>query len=130
MLRYVFRYKFSIMLAIVIALLSLTPGNSFPLPSVYNIPYIDKAVHILMYGSLGFVALMESRCIRRCFAINFIILFVIFLVSAIIELLQATLISSRGAEWFDLLANFLGLIGAYLAFRLFGGWRIFRFLKS
>lgn len=130
MLRYVFRYKFSILLAVVIALLSLTPANNFPLTSVYDIPYIDKAVHILMYGSLGFVALMESRCIYRCYTLHAIILLGILVASAIIEILQATLISSRGAEWFDLLANFSGLICAYVPFRLFGGWRIFRFLKS
>ena len=130
MLRYVFQYKFSILLAIVIALLSLAPAKSFPVSSVYNIPYIDKIVHILMYGPFGFVALMESRCIRQCARLHFYILFALFLVSTLIEVLQATVVLSRGAEWVDLLANFLGLVGSYLAFRLLGGFRIFRFLKS
>ena len=130
MLRYVFQYKFSILLAIVIALLSLAPARSFPVSSVYNIPYIDKIIHILMYAPFGFVALMESRCTRQCPRLHFFILLGIFLVSALIEVLQATVVLSRGAEWVDLLSNFSGLVGSYLAFRLIGGFRIFRFLKS
>jgi len=130
MLRYVFKYKFTILLALVIALLSLTPSNNFPFTSAYYIPYFDKIVHIIMYASFGFVALMEHRCSRKCMMAHFIILIAIFLISAIIEVLQATVIQSRGAEWYDLLANFLGLVAAYIAFRLFGRFWIFRFLKS
>ena len=130
MLRYVFQYKFSILLAIVIALLSLAPANKFPVDSIWDIPHIDKIVHILMYASLGFVALMESRCSHKCHILIFFILLAILLASALIEVLQATVVLSRGAEWIDLLANFLGLMAGYLAFRLIGGWGLFRFLKS
>ncbi len=130
MLRYVFQYKFSILLAIMIALLSLAPASKFPVSSVWDIPHFDKLVHMLMYGSLGFVALLESRCKTKCPGYHVLILLTILLVSALIEILQATLVLSRGAEWIDLLANFLGLVAAYLAFHLIGAWRIFRFLKS
>ena len=129
MLRYVFQYKFSILLALMIALLSLAPASRFPITSIWYIPYIDKIVHILMYAPFGFVALMESRCTRQCPRLHFFILLGIFLVSALIEVLQATVVLSRGAEWVDLLANFSGLVAGYLAFRLIGGFRIFRFLK-
>jgi VanZ family protein len=130
MLRYVFQYKFSILLALMIALLSLAPASRFPITSVWYIPYIDKIVHILMYGPFAFVALMESRCTRQCPRLHFFILLGIFLVSALIEVLQATVVLSRGAEWVDLLANLSGLVAGYLTFRLIGGFRIFRFLKS
>ena len=130
MLRYIFQYKFSILLAIVIALLSLAPANNFPFTSVYRVPYIDKIVHILMYAPLGFVSLSESRCKPKCHSLYLGILFGILLASVLIEVLQATVISSRGAEWYDLLANFLGLAAGYLAFLLIGDWKIFRFLKS
>ena len=130
MLRYMFKYKFSILLAIVIALLSLAPASSFPITAIWNIPPIDKIVHILLYAPLGFVALMESRCKLKCKAYHLIILSGILLASALIEILQATVVLSRGAQWIDLFANFLGLFSGYLAFRIIGGWRIFRFLKS
>lgn len=83
-----------------------------------------------MYGSLGFVALMENRCARLCYLNHLIITLGILLASLLIEVLQATVVASRAAEWTDLLANFVGLLAGYLAFRLLGGWRIFRFLKS
>ncbi|NOR33667.1 MAG: hypothetical protein GQ579_03190 [Bacteroidales bacterium] len=130
MLRYVFQYKFSILLAIVISLLSLAPASSFPVDSLWKIPHIDKIVHILMYASLGFIALMESRCSRKCLGLYIRILLAILLASALIEVLQATVVMSRGAQWFDMLSNFIGLVAAYLAFRLIGGWGLFRFLKS
>ena len=129
MLRYIFQYKFSILIAIVIALFSLVPANNFPFTSVYRIPYIDKIVHILMYAPLGFVALLESRCKPKCHQLYVFILLGILLASVLIEVLQATVISSRGAEWYDLLANFTGLAAGYLAFLLIGDCKIFRFLK-
>lgn len=130
MLRYVFQYKFSILLTCVIVVLSLLPAKDFPFDSVYKIPHIDKFVHITMYGSLGFVALMECRCTNRCLGLYTLVLSGILFASLLIEIVQATLIASRGAEWFDLLANSLGLSAAYIAFRLFGRWKIFRFLRS
>lgn len=130
MLRYVLQYKFSLLLALVIALLSLAPSSRLPDSALYSIPYIDKIAHCIMYGSLGFVALMENRCTRQCIVSHLIIILGIFLASTLIEILQATVVPSRAAEWSDLLANSLGLLGAYLVFRLFGGLWIFRFLKS
>jgi len=130
MLRYLLQYKFSILLAIVIALLSLVPGNDLPFDSLHSIPHFDKIVHFSMYASLGFVALMESRRTRRYSLFHLLILVSILLLSGLIEILQATLAANRGAEWTDLLANFLGLLGGYLAFLLLGRFRLFRFLKS
>ena len=130
MLRYVFQYKFSILLAIVIALLSLVPGNNMPYTSFFSIPFFDKIVHFSMYALLGFVALMESRHTRQCSGYHLFILVGLFLLSGLIEILQATVVATREAEWADLLANLLGLFAGYLAYRLIGGFRLFRFLKS
>jgi len=130
MLRYTFQYKFSILLGIMIALLSLLPGSSLPGSSLFEIPHFDKIVHCSMYSLFGFVALIESRCTRQCYGYHVLLLMAILLLSALIEILQATVVESRGAEWYDLLANFIGLLGAYLVFRLIGSTRFFRFLRS
>ncbi len=130
MLRYVFQYKFSILLVIVIALLSLVPGSRVPYTPLFSILFFDKIVHFSMYTSLGFVALMESRCNRQCFVYHLFIIAGIFLLSGLIEILQATVVVTRGAEWTDLLANLVGLFAGYLAYRFIGGFRLFRFLKS
>jgi len=43
--------------------------------------------------------------------------------SAILEILQATVVATRSAEWMDLFANFCGLGGGYLAYRIFRNFR-------
>ena len=130
MLSYVFRYKFTILLAFLIILLSLVPSSSIPSSRIFNIPYLDKFVHFSMYASIGFVALMESRCIKNCQAFHLILVFVIFVMSAIIEVLQATVVATRAAEWYDLFANFSGLVAGYVAYRILRGLWIFKFLRS
>jgi VanZ family protein len=130
MLSYVFRYKFTILLAALIILLSLVPGSSLPSSRLFNIPYLDKLVHFSMYASIGFVALMECRCREECYLPHFLLILFLFLMSAIIEVLQATVVATRAAEWFDLFANFSGLVAGYVAFRVLRGLWIFRFLRS
>jgi VanZ family protein len=126
----VFRYKFTILLAALIILLSLVPGSSLPSSRLFNIPYLDKLVHFSMYASIGFVALMECRCREKCYLPHFLLILFLFLMSAIIEILQATVVATRAAEWFDLFANFSGLVAGYVAFRVLRGLWIFRFLRS
>ncbi len=130
MLSYIFQYKFTILLIVVIALLSLIPGENMPGSSLFSIPHIDKIIHMSMYAALGFVALAESRKEAPRLAMHVLLLFFIFALSALIEILQATVVATRAAEWFDLLANFIGLVAGYIAHRLVGGWKIFRFLRS
>ena len=83
-----------------------------------------------MYAPFGFIALMENRCKKQCLKYHLFIVASVFLLSALIEILQATVTPAREAEWTDLLANLGGLIAGYLAYRLLGGYRLFRFLKS
>lgn len=130
MLSYMFQYKFTILLALLIASLSLIPGQNMPGSFLFSIPHYDKMIHIGMYAALGFVALMESRKNPPRLAIHMLIVFSIFTLSALIEVLQATVVATRAAEWFDLLANFLGLLAGYVAYRLVGRWKIFKFLRS
>lgn len=118
MLKYLFQYKFSIFLAGFIALLSLLPDSSIPDSSLFSISYLDKMVHAGMYGSFGFVALLEHRSRSPRINVQLLLLLVIFSISAVIEVLQATVVASRSAEWMDLLANLSGLLLGYLAYRL------------
>jgi VanZ family protein len=130
MLSYVFQYKFTILLVIAIALLSLIPGENMPGSILFSIPHFDKIIHFSMYAALGFVALSESRREQPRLGFYMILLFSVFALSALIEILQATVVAARSAEWFDLISNFLGLIAGYIAHRVIGGWKIFRFLRS
>ncbi len=130
MLSYVFRYKFSILLAILIALLSLVPSSSMPDSSLFSISYIDKIAHFCMYSSFAFVALLESRCHRQCIGFHLLLILGIFLLSALIEVLQATVIATRAAEWLDLAANMSGIVAGYAAYRILVRLQLFPFLRS
>lgn len=118
MLNYMFQYKFSILTAGFIALLSLVPSSSMPDSSLFSIIFLDKIVHVGMYASFGLVALFETRCHSHCYLLHFFFLLGIFAMSSLLEVLQATVVASRSAEWLDLLANFTGLAAAYPAYRI------------
>lgn len=119
MLSYAFQYKFSILVAIIIALLSLIPSSSMPDSSLFSIGPLDKIVHFSMYGSFGFIALLENRCKMNCRSLHFLLILTIFTMSAVLEILQATVVETRSAEWMDLIANFSGLVAGYIAYRIF-----------
>lgn len=119
MLNFLIGYKFSIILAMIIALLSLIPGSSMPETPLFSVTALDKIAHFSLYALLSFVALLESRCQPCCPRYHMVLLLVIFLLSTVIEVLQATVIATRSAEWFDLLANFTGTGTGYVAFRCF-----------
>jgi len=124
MLEYLVRYKFTILLSGFIALISLLPSSSMPDTSLFSISFLDKIVHFGMYSLLGFVALLETGCPTPCLRIHVILLFAIFLLSTLIEILQATVVATRSAEWLDLAANFTGLAAGYT------GYRILRIIRS
>jgi VanZ family protein len=117
------RFKFSLLLAVVIVVLSLLPSNSLPDSGLFSIRFLDKLAHLGMFGMLGMVALLELRCRERCAIGQVIVLMMIFLMGLAIELIQATLIDSRTAEWLDLMANGFGLLAGYLANRVLLGIR-------
>jgi len=119
MLKYLIQYKFSILLAGFIVLLSLVPSSSMPDSRLFSLGFLDKIVHMGMYGSLGLVALFERRCRKYCLLNEFLFVLALFTLSLLMEILQATVIATRSAEWLDLLANALGLLAAWLAYSFF-----------
>lgn len=106
-------------MALVIALLSLLPDSSMPHSSLFSIRFFDKFVHFSMYAAIGFVALLEARCNGLCRTSHFLLLIGILMLSALIEVFQATLVATRSAEWLDLAANAFGLVSGYIAYRLY-----------
>ena len=123
MLKYLIQYKFSILLAAFIVLLSLIPSSSMPESRLFAISFLDKIVHMGMYGSLGLLALFERRCNQQCFFKEFLFLLALFALSLLMEILQATVVATRSAEWLDLIANAFGLMGAWLAYSFFRRFR-------
>jgi len=121
MLNYLFKYKFSILTASIIALLSLIPSSSMPDSSLFSISFFDKIVHFGMYGFFSFVALLEMRRKELFHLRHLLLLLAILFMSFVIEVLQATVIVSRSSEWLDLMANFIGLGAGYISYRIIRG---------
>lgn len=87
----------------------ITPPSSDNLPSFSG---FDKACHVVMYlGScsvLWWERLRAGAHTRRSFVTAMIV--VPILMSGLIEIVQQTATTSRGAEWTDVAANALGTL--------------------
>lgn len=98
----------SFLVAAIIAYLSLLRQVSLSLPHFFG---WDKLVHFLMFFALSSVILFDTR---RTAKISRKIIFVIFLTGTlyggIIEILQEYFFYPRTGEWFDWLADSLGVI--------------------
>lgn len=101
------KYKFTILFALVVLILSVLPGSSFPKVKVTN---IDKAVHFLLYFMLVCAMYFDNFLNKNKNLTNKKLLcFFIFAVffGAIVEVIQYFL-PFRSAEWYDLLSNTVG----------------------
>lgn len=97
-----------------------------PRTSLDDVPFIDKWVHVCMYGGLGTLIWVEYlrrhivlQPLRLC--IGSILLPI--LMSALLEILQEVCTPDRNGDWLDLVANSVGvLIAAAMGY---GVWRPF-----
>lgn len=90
---------------------SLTTPTNLHTPVWWEFPNSDKIIHGLLYMFLTFV--MATAQLRQLKKINYLITIVFPLIfGSIMEVLQYYLTTQRSAEWFDLLANSLGILTA------------------
>lgn len=115
-------YPFSLASGLLIAILSLIPGDQLP---ESDIKYLDIVVHVGMYGTWIIIFARENLQFSVANSrYNYVaaLLFVIF--GGVIELLQEFLVLGRYGTWSDFFANamgcLLGLIIARMLFRMDG----------
>lgn len=102
-------HTLAVILAIVIAFLSLLPGSELPAQNVN-----DKVKHFAAYGLLTLLALI-CRAQREAFLFFLIIVGYGFL----LEIFQGVMPFGRSASWLDGLANAIGaLFGTMIALAL------------
>jgi VanZ family protein len=110
------KYKFSVLVALVILYLSLANSHTFDKVSAFNIPYFDKIVHFGMYFGLTLMIIIESRKsirdLRHLLTISLIPLFF----GILIEIMQYLLTSTRSASFYDAVADFTGILIAVMTF--------------
>lgn len=104
------RYPLSHLVAVVIVVLSLYPFGDIEI--MEDVPLADKWTHMVMYGGFTVVIWYEygrhhaqpqwSRLIPWGIIAPIVM-------SGVMELLQAYATTYRSGEWFDLLANSIGV---------------------
>lgn len=114
MIRYIKYYPVSLAVAAVICYLSFfTP----PETDMDEIPYIDKIVHVCMYGGLSTTLWIEYLFRHRSLSFKRLAVGAMLcpiLMSGCIEILQATCTDTRSGDWLDFAANCTGVILAAL----------------
>jgi len=115
------KYKFSILIFLVIVTVSLINTQSIPIDEELLFKHFDKVVHLLMYFSLTFTFTIENF-ISNKFNIYKMHLFAIIAISSIVgismELAQSFFTTYRTGDFFDEMANLSGVVLAVLIFLL------------
>lgn len=108
-----FKYYKSFFICILVLALSLFPADSAQTLSI-KIPHFDKFVHFIMYFFLTAVLLIDIKNnIKNPTRVLIVsVLLCIFIFSGLVEIIQEFFILGRFGSFFDLVANFLGLITA------------------
>jgi hypothetical protein len=96
-----------------------------------EIPYIDKVVHICMYGGLCLILWIEYLRSHKTIHWSHVVwggIIAPIIMSGCIELMQAYCTDTRSGDWLDFLANSTGaglaaLVGYYILRPLI--WRKF-----
>lgn len=114
MIRYLSAYPLSILTVAIICYLSFFQP---PQTSMNEVPYIDKLVHICMYGGLTTVLWIEYLFHQSTFRFKtFLLGSICFPVclSGGIEILQSQCTDNRSGDWLDFIANVIGVCIATL----------------
>jgi hypothetical protein len=131
MLYFLKKYPVSLIISATVIYLSFFKP---PQMAIEQIPGIDKVVHFCMYGGLSGMLWIEflhnhHHYEERLWHAWIGAVICPILMSGIIELLQQYCTTYRGGDWFDFLANSLGVISATIvAYFLIRPWMARRYL--
>ena len=102
----------AVLTSVLIIILSLIPPSIIP---NNNIKVSDKFLHTIAYLGLSWVWLLVFR--KKTTSLKFIILLVLVLFGMILELTQEELTSYRTADWYDVIANTVGIFIGFISFK-------------
>ena len=106
----------SILVAAIIAFLSLANGDKMDKLSLIRYQDFDKIVHFIMYSVLMAVIIWENRSGLRKNRLLFLVGLIPFFFGLLLELLQTWIATSRSGSIYDLLFNLAGILFAIVAF--------------
>jgi len=116
------RNKATILWALLIAVLSLLPGNQFPKVGISG---LDLVVHFFFYSVFNLLLIVGNIRQEKFKFLHNRPVIAAFIISIsyglIIELLQGTVFVSRGAELSDAIANSIGSVVGWVLFLIIYG---------
>jgi VanZ family protein len=103
------KYKFSLVLSLVILILSLKSAEDLNKVQFLNIPHFDKFVHSCMYFALMSLLIYETR--RHSLKVPNVMLLAAFpfIYGILLEILQSTVTTTRSGSFYDAAFNTLGI---------------------
>ena len=98
----------------------ITVGSLISMKNVVetNINNFDKIIHLGDYLMLALSWFLSFKTKNKSLKKNVLIAVVVFFYGIIIEVLQVTLTNHRQADFYDMLANFVGITAAFVFFTL------------
>ncbi len=111
---------FSILVALLLLFLSLTNPGRFGQVNLASLPNFDKIVHFGMYFLMMSVIILEHRKNIRNPANLFLLALIPLSYGILIEILQATLTSTRSGDFIDALFDAAGILVSVLLWLIFG----------
>lgn len=106
------KYWKSIIWAIIIAIGLFTPGDKIPKHKFFYFEEMDKVLHLLIFGFLQFLILLDMHLNRIIIDRKRIISTVIICIAygILTEILQYFLVSKREGSVFDLFSDITGIM--------------------
>lgn len=104
------RYKYSLLLSLLILYLSLKNADELNKVQFLNIPHFDKIAHLIMYFSLMSVIIFESGKVALKNHSLILMALLLFLYGIMLEILQSTITTTRNGSPSDVLFNTLGIV--------------------
>ncbi len=121
---YLKHYWKSLFVLVAIWVLSLVPA--FPETPMDDVPFADKWVHFVMYGSFTLVIWWEYLTCHRYIDCAKLAVFGVvspMLMGGLLEIIQGTCTTCRSGDWWDFVANSVGVcLGAIVGLALNLWW--------
>ncbi len=108
------QYFYSFITLLTVLILSLAKTENLNSNNLFNIPHLDKLVHLSIYFGLTTIILIENKKKHKL-----IITLSTVILSGLIELIQQYLTNYRSGDWLDLLSNSIGSFTALLIITLY-----------
>ena len=119
------QYWKTIFWAVIIIFLSTLPVPKIPGARLFDIPHFDKFVHFSLYATLSTLWLIDYfKNTNNPYAFRVVLIVMnSILYGGIMEVVQKVVVQKRSGDFFDFLANTIGVFTAFLLFRYFVFYR-------